>query len=205
MGARVANDALKRFPFGVVILGAGAGTRFGQPKAEATLEPGVRFLDRVVAVAQEAGADAIIAVLPKGGSAPAPARTVTGNPSTEQISSLRLGLMQLANTSCVAALVWPVDHPYVNVASVSAILDAYARNEAPIVVPTLKGRRGHPGLFARHCWREIMTVEQGGARAVVQAYGTRVEEVPVPSDGVVRNIDRPTDMQRSGEPDDVVS
>lgn len=196
---------MTRVPFGVVILGAGAGTRFGEPKAQATLAPGVRFVDRVVTVAREAGAAAIIAVLPKGVSAPPPARTITGSSATEQITSLRLGLMQLANTSCAVALVWPVDHPYVDVASVSAVLDAYARTKAPVVVPTYNGRRGHPGLFARPCWREIMTVEQGGARAVVQAYGTRVEEVPVTNDGVVRNIDRPTDMQRSGEPDDVVS
>lgn len=185
--------------FGAVILGAGAGTRFGGPKAVALIEPGIRFLDRVVAVAHEAGAEPIVAVLPKGVSAPAPARAVVGNAQSEQITSLRLGLMQLANTVATAALVWPVDHPYVALESVRAVLDAYARTKAPIVIPTFDGRRGHPGLFARDCWRELMTVEHDGARGVIHAYGPRVLEVPVNDAGVIRNVDRPSDMITSGE------
>ena len=190
-------------PFGVVILGAGAGTRFGGPKAVAELQPGTRFIDRVVSVARDAGASTIIAVLPKGVAAPAPARAVVGNPESEQITSLRLGLMQLANTTSEAALVWPVDHPYVTIESVRAVLDAYAKTRAPIVIPVHGGRRGHPGLFARSCWRDLMVVEQDGARGVIHAYGSRVVEVPVEDAGVVRNIDRRTDMNASGEKDAV--
>lgn len=193
------------FPFGVIILGAGAGTRFGGPKAMALVEPGIRFIDRVVSVARDAGADPIVAVLPKGVAPPAPARAVVGNSASEQISSLRLGLMQFANTVTEAVLVWPVDHPYVVVESIRAVLDSYTRTRATIVIPTHNGRRGHPGLFARACWREIMTVEQNGARGVIQAYGSRVVEVPVHDAGVVRNIDRTTDMNAFQEGDDVVS
>lgn len=192
-------------PFGVVILGAGAGTRFGAPKATAELKPGTRFIDRVVAVAAEAGAAVIVAVLPKGVAAPAPARAVVGNPASEQIASLRLGLMQLANSPAEAALVWPVDHPYVTIDSVRAVIGTYARTRAPIVVPTHQGRRGHPGLFARSCWRELMVVEHDGARGVIHAYGSSVVEVPVQDVGVVRNIDRPADMNAIGEMDDAVS
>lgn len=185
---------MKSFPFAAVIPGAGAGTRFGGPKAVAMIEPGVRFIDRVVALASDAGADPVIAVLPKGVDPPAPARAVAGNPAAEQITSLRQGLMQLANSVAEAALVWPVDHPFVSLESVLAVLDAYKRTRAPIVIPTYEGRRGHPALFSRETWRELMTVDRDGARGVIHAYGTLVVEVPVQDSGVVRNIDRQSDL-----------
>ena len=185
---------MKSFPFAAVIPGAGAGTRFGGPKAVALIEPGVRFIDRVVSLANDAGADPIIAVLPSGVGAPRPARAVVGNPAAEQVVSLRQGLMQLANSVAEATLVWPVDHPFVSLESVLAVLDAYKRTRAPIVIPVFKGRRGHPGLFARDTWRELMTVQQDGARGVIHAYGDRVAEVEVPDAGVVRNIDHVSDL-----------
>jgi len=185
---------VKSFPFAAVIPAAGAGTRFGGPKAVAMIEPGVRFIDRVVALASDAGADPVIAVLPKGVVPPSPARAVVGNPAAEQITSLRQGLMQLANSVAEAALVWPVDHPFVSLESVLAVLDAYKRTRAPIVIPTFEGRRGHPALFSRETWRELMTVERDGARGVVHAYGSKVMEVEVQDPGVVRNIDRQADL-----------
>jgi molybdenum cofactor cytidylyltransferase len=186
---------VKSFPFAAVVLGAGAGTRFGGPKAEAIIEPGIRFIDRVVALASDSGADPVIAVLPKGVSAPSPARAVVGNPAAEQIVSLRQGLMQLANSVAEAALVWPVDHPFVSLDSVLAVLDAYKRTRAPIVIPVFDDRRGHPALFSRDTWRELMTVQDDGARGVIHAYGQRVVEVAVQDQGVIRNIDRVSDLK----------
>lgn len=185
---------MRSFPFAAVILAAGAGTRFGGPKALAEIEPGVRFIDRVVTLASDAGADPVIAVLPNGVAAERPARTVVGNPQNEPIVSLRQGLMQLANSVAEATLVWPVDHPFVSLESVLAILDAFKRTRAPIVIPVHETRRGHPGLFARDTWRELMTVQQDGARGVIHAYGDRVMEVDVADAGVIRNIDRPSDL-----------
>ena len=185
--------------YACIVLGAGAGTRFGAPKATAEVRPGITFLDAVVELAVHAEADPIVAVVQRGMAAPAPARTVMSpDPRAEQISSLRLGLAQLANSPAIAALVWPVDHPFVALHSVLALMDAHRRTEAPIVLPVYDGRRGHPALFARETWRELMTVAEGGARTVVHAYGTRVHEVPVRDRGVLRDIDTPADLTAGG-------
>src|ERR1019366_492453 len=83
-------------PVAVVIVGAGAGTRFGGPKAGATLRDGRRFLDAIVETAKSAGLDPVIAVLPPGVVAPEGARVVVNaTPESEQIISARLGLAQL--------------------------------------------------------------------------------------------------------------
>lgn len=186
---------MRDFPVACVIAGAGAGTRFGEPKADALLPDGRRFIDAVCAAARDAGLDPIVAVLPPGVSAPAGAvGIVSAHPEAEQIASVRLGLARLANTSVVGAVIWPVDHPFASVESVLAVIDAAARTRAPIVVPSHGGRRGHPTFFHRNTWRDLLTVADGGARAVVRAAGPSVHQVEVPDPGISRNVDTRADL-----------
>jgi molybdenum cofactor cytidylyltransferase len=185
----------REFPVAGVILGAGAGKRFGQPKVGARLPDGRTFLDAVVATARDAGLDPLIAVLPPDTQAP-PGVTVLSNakPEGEQVLSLRMGLAQLTNASVVGVLAWPVDHPFVSLESVLAVLDAARRTKAPIVAPEFESQHGHPVFFHRDTWRELMTVSSGGARAVVHSYGSRVALVGVRERGVLRDIDEPGDL-----------
>jgi molybdenum cofactor cytidylyltransferase len=180
------------------VLAAGQGSRFGEPKAQAKLASGERFLDAVVRVATESELRPVLAVVPTGIEVPAPARAIVNpNPRSEQAASLRLALAGLANDPAEAVVVWPVDHPFVHVLSVRALMDAFKRTRAPIVLPVYEGRRGHPVLFARTVWLELMTAT-GGARTVVHAHAADVVEVPVPDHGVTRDIDTRSDMPQSG-------
>ncbi len=178
-----------------VVLAAGAGTRFGEPKAGALVRSGVRFVDAVVETARAAGADPIIVVGPPGLAMPPGTIGVTNADARgEQVQSLRLGLARLVSVAVDGALVWPVDHPYVDAESVIAILETVRRTGAPIVLPVFEGRRGHPVYFSRDCWRALATVKDGGARAVVRAHAGEIVEVPVINIGVVRDIDTRADM-----------
>ena len=182
-------------PVGVVIVGSGAGKRFGGPKAVALLADGRRFLDAIVETARNAGLDPIVAVLPPDVAAPDGVRVVVNAKSeSEQIVSVRLGLGQLLNTPVAAALLWPVDHPFVELESVLAVLDAARRTGAPIVVPKYDGHRGHPTYFHRDVWVELMSVADGGARGVVHVEPVRVHEVEVRDAGVLRDIDTQRDL-----------
>jgi CTP:molybdopterin cytidylyltransferase MocA len=188
-------NAAQTFPVAVVIVGAGAGTRFGEPKATALLPDGRRFLDAVAETAIAASLSPIVAVLPPGTAAPAGVRVVTNaKPKGEQIESVRLGLSVLSNSPAVGALLWPVDFPFVTLESVLAVLDCARRLGAPIVLPTFNAHRGHPAFFAREVWRELMTVPDGGARAVVRSIPYRVAEVEVRDRSVLRDIDTPNQL-----------
>jgi CTP:molybdopterin cytidylyltransferase MocA len=191
----VARVTARANPVALVIIGAGAGTRFGEPKAAATLSDGRRFVDAIVENARGAQLDPIVAVLPPGLAAPAGVRVVTNaKPASEQIVSVRLGLAQLTGAPVSSALLWPVDHPFVRLESVLAILDAARRSGAHIVIPVHDSRRGHPTWFHRDSWRELMTVADGGARAVIHADAARVYEVDVPDRGVLRDVDTRADL-----------
>lgn len=185
---------------GCVILGAGRGSRFGGPKVAAEVRPNVRFLDEIVRVARAAGLEPIVAVVPPGTEAPTGVLLQPGgNKGAQQIHSVCLGLVKLANLRATGALIWPVDHPYVTLASIATILDAAARTDAPIVIPTFDTRRGHPTFFARGLWRELCEIPAGGARAVVHAHASRVHEVPVPDEGVLRDVDTAADLRTDTE------
>lgn len=187
--------AARQHPFACIILAAGAGTRFGEPKVGAEWSAGVRFLDQVATLAEWTGADPIVAVVPPGVEVPVGVRAiVNADAKGEQVASLRLALAQLTNSPVEGALVWPVDHPAVRLESALAVLDAARRTGAPIVVPTQGGRRGHPTWFHRSTWRELVTVQDGGARAVVQADPARVASVEVPDAGIHRDIDTRADL-----------
>lgn len=193
--------ALRAFPVAAVIVGAGAGRRFGLPKALAQLRDGRRFIDVIADLLGTAGLDPIVAVLPSGVSAPTSTRAVANaNPGSEQIVSLRIGLAQLTNSPVIGAVVWPVDHPFVHLESVLALLDGARRSGAHIVIPTHDGRRGHPTFFHREIWRELMTVQSGGARAVIRAAPERVAEIAVPDVGVLRGINAPADLDDASDP-----
>ena len=195
-----------RFGVACVVLAAGAGTRFGEPKAGALLRPGVRFLDAVVETARAAGAHPIVVVAPPDLTIPEGVVAVTNDkPRGEQIQSLRLGLARLVSVAVHGALAWPVDHPYVDVDSVRAIIEGAKRTRAPIVLPVFEGKRGHPVYFARDCWRELATVSDGGARTVVHLHSGALLEVPVVNIGVVRDIDHRADMNEQGARGNAVS
>jgi molybdenum cofactor cytidylyltransferase len=188
-------SAEKKHPFAAIVLAAGAGSRFGEPKVNATMPDGRRFIDVVVEHCRTCGAEPVIAVVPPGVEMPVGVRAVVNQRATdEQVTSLRLGLAQLANVQASGVLAWPVDHPFALATSAMAVVDAARRTGAPIVVPVHDGKRGHPVWFSRETWRELMAVAEGGARAVVHAYGDRVHEVAVSDAGVRRDIDTRSDL-----------
>jgi molybdenum cofactor cytidylyltransferase len=163
-------------------------------------------VDAVASTARSADLEPIV-VVGTPNLLPPPGVRLVVNPDAagEQIQSLRLGLAQLVNSPVGGAVIWPVDHPFAELASVLGIVDAARRTRAPIVIPVFEGRRGHPVYFSRDIWRELMTVTDGGARAVVRAHAAAVHEVAVEAPGVGRDIDTRADLAAGGARRDALS
>ena len=87
-----------------------------------------------------------------------------------------------------------VDHPLISADLVHALIEAFETSKGSIVIPVFRGRRGHPVIFPRALFAELLAApEDVGARAVVRAHAAEIIEVPTEEEGVVLNLnDRAT-------------
>jgi molybdenum cofactor cytidylyltransferase len=114
-----------------------------------------------------------------------------------QLSSLKVALANVADASAV--MVHLIDHPRVRAETFSAIVEHYQGEGKPIVIARCKGRRGHPVIFDRSVFPELLAApEDQGARAVVNADPDRIAYCEVEDDGVLIDLDTPADLERVG-------
>lgn len=189
--------------FAAIILAAGASERMGYPKALLPYR-GRPFLAGILEACYAAGIERRVVVLGYYADKikeemDLSEATVAMNEELDAgpIGSVRAGLAALAPLPVDAVLVWPVDRPHVAVATVEAVLDAFRATHQPIVVPTHNGQRGHPVLFARKVFAELLGAPNDeGARAVVHKDAGRVAEVPVEDPAVLEDFNTPDDYKK---------
>jgi molybdenum cofactor cytidylyltransferase len=94
-------------------------------------------------------------------------------------------------------LLVPADHPVLVPETVSALLAAARANAGKILIPTCRGRHGHPTVFA---WRHALEVEDipadMGFNWIVRQHAADVLEVPIENEGVLLDLDTPEDYER---------
>lgn len=168
----------------------------GRPKAAMTLGPrGPSFLDAILTTLDAAGVAVSRVVVRPGEMRQSPRDVENPNPETGMLGSIQCGARALPS-ALDAVLVWPVDHPLVEKATVVAMIAAFRAGGAPVVVPAHAGRRGHPVLFAARVLPELFTADGSrGAAAVVHAHADRLE-LAVPDRGVLSDVDTPEDYER---------
>lgn len=181
---------------GAIVLAAGSSSRMGRPKATLTAGPGGRtFVGAILETLVAAGVSDVRVVVAPGSPALTEGGIANPDPSAGMLSSVQCGLRAFGQPPD-AVLVWPVDHPLVKAESLAAMIAAYREHDAPVVVPTYGGRRGHPVLFAARLIPELMGADPSrGAREVVHAHDDRIE-LETDDPGVVEDIDTPEDYAR---------
>ncbi|MFG6444450.1 NTP transferase domain-containing protein [Microbacterium sp. P07] len=133
-----------------IVLAAGAGTRYGGPKALARTPDGRPWLHAAVEALRGGGCDEVIVVLGAGADAavslvPAGARAVVATDWAAGLShSLRAGLGAAAGAD--AAIFVPVDTPEIPASAVSRVRAAASALTTALVQAEYHGRPGHPVL-----------------------------------------------------------
>ena len=180
----------------------GLSTRMGSAKA--LLDAGGQsFLVRVVSALAAGGCSPVVVVAREAAGAvaaeaEAAGATVAVNPDPEEgpISSIRLALAGWGGGMDGCAIC-PVDHPLVTGATVRSLAACLVEESADIVIPTYGGRRGHPAIFHRRVFPELLDPDlPEGARTVVRRRPSRVRECAVEDAGVVADIDTPAEYRR---------
>jgi molybdenum cofactor cytidylyltransferase len=194
-----------------VILSAGQSSRMGTPKALVDFH-GKTFLAHILEAAQHPRIGLVRVVLGAGDAEirralSLPDEIVILNPDWRrgQLSSIQAAIRALTAADPLAVesvdgmLLCPVDHPLFTRALVAALVaEFYTNAKPPIVVPTFRGRRGHPMIFARSLFAELLAApDDQGARAVVWTHTAGVAEVPTDEEGVLLNLNDPEILRRA--------
>ncbi len=193
---------MRKFITGLV-LGAGASSRFGQPKQLSPFRGGT-LLGWVISQAEKAsGLDEVIVVLGRAadeirervsfGNARVVVNPVFGEGCA---SSYRAGIGAL-DPVCEAIMIILGDQPGVDPDTIDRVADFWRQSDGQIVLASYQGRKGHPMIFAKPLFDKLVGLHgDKAAWKVVDANPSLVREVefdrPFPED-----INTPEDFERA--------
>ncbi|MGH7809210.1 MAG: nucleotidyltransferase family protein, partial [Candidatus Binatia bacterium] len=181
------------------IQSAGESSRMGQPKALLPID-GETFIERIVGVLQKTKIGRVFVIL--GHNAAELSRRVEHlpieiliNPNYKlgQLSSLQVAVRRIEqNADCDGMLVHLVDHPFIDARLVDTMIDRFYESNKFIVVPRHGGKRGHPVIFSRRLYGELLTAPlDQGAKVVVNAHQGDTLEIETDDIGITIDIDTP--------------
>ncbi|HSK28102.1 MAG TPA: NTP transferase domain-containing protein [Jiangellales bacterium] len=181
-----------------LVLAAGAGRRFGGPKALVEVA-GERLVDRAVRVLREGGCAPVV-VVSGAASLDVAGAEVVAHPGWEQGmgSSFRAGLAACPREAAAVVVVL-VDTPWLSPEAVRRVVGVGA-TDGVLAVATYEGRRGHPVLLGLRHWAGAAAAASGdrGARDYLAARGAEVLEIACDGLGDPRDVDLPADLRPPG-------
>ncbi len=200
---------------GAVVLAAGMSTRMGQPK-QLMLWDGKPMVRHVVDALMAGGAEAGATVVVVGHEREKVEAALSGskakaafNPDYADgslLKSLQVGVAAVQSPEFMggpppgAVLVVLGDQPQIKSQVAQLVIARWRASGGEIVAPRFEGRRGHPILFARSIWPEILAVQPvGSPRDILNVYSGRVTYVDVDDDSILRDIDTPEDYRQETE------
>jgi 4-nitrophenyl phosphatase len=181
-----------------IILAAGAGSRFGEPKQLLTWE-GQPLIVHAADTAWMAGLQPVIVVV--GAAAVDVASSLASRPvqivrnyrwEEGLSSSLYTGIAALpAETD--AAIFAPVDQPLITPRLLQQLVARWHESGQDIVVPrTADGQQGTPVLFSRRYFSELAALRGDvGGRVLLERYADRVAYLNVDNPHILTDVDTP--------------
>jgi molybdenum cofactor cytidylyltransferase len=182
----------------VVVLAAGASSRFGSAKQLVRVN-GRPLMHTVVSRAVELAGHSVTVVLGAhaGELAPllkhSPVSVAVNRDWAEGIaSSIRMGVSQIPTTAD-GVLITLADQAAVTTEDLKRLASTWRRNVTSLVAAQYAGNVGVPAIFPRWCFRELHELRgDRGAQQILQRHVDRLVRLPMPSAEL--DIDRPEDL-----------
>ena len=190
-----------------VLLAAGTSSRYGDRNKLLERLDGEPLVRRAASSLAAASLDGVVAVVGYQASAVRDAiedvvTAVCVNDDFEggQSASVRTGIVAARERGADAVVVALGDMPTVRTETVDRLVDAYERGVGTALAAAYEGQRGNPVLFdARHF--DVLSDVDGdvGGREVLLS-ANDVALVATDDPGVVRDVDRPSDLRDLASP-----
>ena len=190
-----------------IVLAAGFGSRFGGGKLTATWRDHM-LIEGALAAAMAAPARNVTVVWGADPAVPAAARAffegrgqairlvlVNAEHHARGLSaSLKAGIESLP-AGCTGAFVFLGDMPRVPAQVLEPLAEALAAG-ALAAAPTFEGQRGHPVLFSRALFGDILKLDgdKGAGGLLASLAPDQLALVPAPDDGVLYDVDLRSDL-----------
>jgi molybdenum cofactor cytidylyltransferase len=186
-----------------ILLAAGRARRFGAPKLLYPMTDGtplgvaagsnlVRAMPGSVAVVRPGDEELISALSAIG-------LTIVENPKADNGlgSSLAAGVRATAHAG--GWLIALADMPWIAPATIRRLAEGL-REDATIIAPAYRGRRGHPVGFASSWGKELQTLSSDeGARGLLAAHPDELRIQATEDPGVLADVDYPHDLGQLGK------
>jgi molybdenum cofactor cytidylyltransferase len=113
------------------------------------------------------------------------------NPDYEQgMSASIIAGLSLVDDQTQAVMLALGDQPLINSQTISRLIDEFSGCDKGIVIPTYRGRRGHPVIFALTYKEQLLQLKGDvGGRQIIARHPEDVLEVAVDCEGVCIDID----------------
>ncbi len=188
-----------------LLLAAGQSRRMGETNkllAEVAGQPMVAHAAQALAGADIEGLTAVTGHEPEAVRAAIASceATFVHNPDYDAglSTSLQRGIAALPEEAD-GVVICLADMPRVTSAAIDRLIAAFDPAEGrAICVPTHRGKRGNPVLFARRFFAEMQDLAGDvGAKALIGAYEDQVVEVEMPDDAILADIDTPDALAKA--------
>ncbi len=184
-----------------VILAAGESKRMGKPKPLLKFNDRT-FLEQIIAILKSSDIDTITVVL--GAHADTIQKSIDLSKTNVvinkhyqkgQLSSLIAALQNITDGT-EAILLCLVDHPFITKDLVNSIIARFKQTASPIIVPVFNKQRGHPTLFAKSLFHELLNApEDQGARYVLYSNEDKATELETLEPAARISINTPADYK----------
>jgi molybdenum cofactor cytidylyltransferase len=184
-------------PVSAIVLAAGQSKRMGKLKQLMPLGKST-ILEQTLANLLGAKVTDVVVVL--GYRAEEVMKRMSGRPVKIVVNPVyRQGMgtsiaagLKFVDSQAPAVMLALGDQPYVDSPTINRLLDEFARSDKGIAIPTYKGQRGHPLIFARKYQAQLARLKGDiGGREIIRENPGDVLEVPVDCEGVIIDIDTP--------------
>jgi molybdenum cofactor cytidylyltransferase len=104
-------------------------------------------------------------------------------------TSIRRGL-QAIDPSSQGILIALGDQPLIKTRTINALIHAFVQRRGTIVVPSFRGKQGHPVIFHRRYLKELLKLKGDvGGRSIIEKHPEEVCLVRIKAEGVMKDID----------------
>lgn len=131
--------------------------------------------------------------------APKPVKLVVNPDYKQGMSTSIIAGLNAVNNQAKAFMIALGDEPLIDSLTVNRLIETFCHHDRGIVIPTYRGRRGHPVIFSRKYRRKLLALKGDiGGRKVISNHPGDVLEVAISCRGIYLDIDTADDLSLEG-------